>query len=42
MKRQNQDSNFRTHIPEPRWQQVASVVVVVLVVVLWLWAAFRH
>jgi len=35
-----QQGNFQTHIPEPRWQQVLSVLVVVAGVALWLWLAF--
>jgi hypothetical protein len=36
-----QQGNFRTHIPEPRWQQIASVIIVVLAVALWLWVALN-
>jgi hypothetical protein len=34
--------NFRTHIREPRWQQVLSVVVVGLMVILWIWLLLHH
>ncbi len=29
-----QDSRFQTHIAEPRWQVVTSIVVVVLLVII--------
>jgi|GEM_PF-3137208 hypothetical protein len=29
------DPRFRTHIPESRWQQVVSVVIVLILVALW-------
>jgi len=32
--KKKQQSRFRTHIPEPRWQQVASVIVVVAFLVI--------
>ena len=35
------NGNFQTHIPEPRWQQVVSVMVVVLFILLVIWAS-RH
>jgi len=28
---------FRTHIPEPRWQQIVSVIIVLLGIAFWLW-----
>jgi hypothetical protein len=31
------NSEFRTHIREPRWQQIASVVVVVIFILLEIW-----
>jgi hypothetical protein len=34
--------NFRTHIPEPRWQQIASVIVVLFFIALWAWFTFHH
>ena len=38
MKKTTDDnSDFRTHIPEPRWQQVASVIVVLILVAVWIW-----
>ena len=40
MKKQ-QDSEFRTHIAEPRWQQLASVALVLLGVVVWLWLIYH-
>lgn len=36
------DKRFNTHIPEPRWQQVVSLLVVVLLVILWIWSATKH
>lgn len=41
MKKQ-EPNNFRTHIPEPRWQQVVSVIIVCIAVAAWLWAIFAH
>jgi hypothetical protein len=41
--KQAKDPRFQTHIAEPRWQQVVSVIVVVAVVAVWVWLAFiRH
>ncbi len=34
------DPRFRTHIAEPRWQQVASLVVALILAALWVWLAF--
>jgi len=34
MKKQTENANFQTHIAEPKWQQVISVVVVVILVLL--------
>jgi hypothetical protein len=31
-----QKTNFQTHIPEPRWQQVVSIIIVVVSVLAWL------
>ena len=28
--------DFRTHIPEPRWQQIVSVIIVAVFFVIWL------
>jgi ABC-type nickel/cobalt efflux system permease component RcnA len=36
------EKKFRTHISEPRWQQVASVVIVLALAGLWLWTALRR
>lgn len=36
MKKQPRDSRFLTHIPEPRWQQVASIIFVVVIALIWL------
>lgn len=35
------DERFKTHIKEPRWQQVASVVLVLGFLGVWLWAVLR-
>ncbi len=37
----NSEQDFKTHIKEPRWQQVASVIVAVVLIALWFWFA-RH
>jgi hypothetical protein len=42
MKKQNEKSGFQTHIAEPRWQQVISVVVVIIVAAFFIWLAFIH
>lgn len=31
------DKQFNTHIKEPRWQQVVSVIVVLSILAVWLW-----
>jgi len=33
--------DFKTHIKEPRWQQVASVVIVLVIIAAWVWLALR-
>ena len=33
--------DFKTHIKEPRWQQVASVIIVLVIVGLWIWMLRR-
>jgi cytoskeletal protein RodZ len=35
------DERFKTHIKEPRWQQVVSVIIVICLLALWLWFTFR-
>jgi cytoskeletal protein RodZ len=35
------DERFKTHIKEPRWQQVVSVLIVLGIVGVWFWLA-RH
>lgn len=35
------DDRFRTHIKEPRWQQVVSVIIVLAIIAAWLWFALR-
>jgi hypothetical protein len=42
MKKSTEDSRFQTHIAEPRWQQIASVVIVLALLGLWAWVAFIH
>jgi hypothetical protein len=34
-------SSFRTHIAEPRWQVVASIIFVVVVTIIW-WSFLLH
>lgn len=41
MSKKTGNSGFNTHIPEPRWQQIVSVVVVVLAILFWVWIATR-
>lgn len=36
------DEKFTTHIKEPRWQQVVSILIVLGVVLVELWLFFRH
>jgi cytoskeletal protein RodZ len=35
------DDRFKTHIKEPRWQQVASIVIILGIVAVWLWFLLR-
>jgi hypothetical protein len=35
-------TTFRTHIPEPRWQQIVSVVLVIIGICLWLTFVFHQ
>ncbi|MDQ5955330.1 MAG: hypothetical protein QG621_333 [Patescibacteria group bacterium] len=35
------NDDFKTHVKEPRWQQVASVMLVLGFIALWLWLGFR-
>jgi hypothetical protein len=42
MNKKDKNSGFQTHIPEPRWQQVASVIIVLLGIAIWLWSATKH
>jgi hypothetical protein len=30
------EKNFKTHIKEPRWQQVVSVIIVLVIVAVWI------
>ncbi|HEY5442710.1 MAG TPA: hypothetical protein VIJ68_04175 [Candidatus Saccharimonadales bacterium] len=39
MAKRTNNGEFRTHIPEPRWQQVVSVIIVLLLIGLWIWSA---
>lgn len=41
MKDQDQKNRFQTHIREPRWQQVVSVIGVLILVGLWLLLVFH-
>ena len=34
MKKPQEKHKFQTHIPEPRWQQVLSVIVVAAIIVI--------
>lgn len=35
----DEKKHFNTHIKEPRWQQVVSIIIVLGIVVAWIWAA---
>ena len=35
-----EEERFKTHIKEPRWQQVGSVAIVLVLLGLWLWGLF--
>lgn len=35
------DGKFKTHIEEPHWQQVASVIFVLGVFAVWIWLVFH-
>jgi cytoskeletal protein RodZ len=35
------DDRFKTHIKEPRWQQVVSIVIILGIVAVWLWFLLR-
>ena len=37
----DKDDNFKTHIKEPRWQQVVSVLVALVLVGIWIWAVWH-
>jgi hypothetical protein len=32
---------FNTHIKEPRWQQIVSVLIVLAIIAVWVWVARR-
>ncbi len=34
--------DFKTHIKEPRWQQVVSILIVLVVFAVWLWLAVHR
>jgi len=36
------DERFKTHIKEPRWQQVASLIIVLCVAAVWVWFTFHQ
>jgi membrane protein involved in colicin uptake len=38
----NDNKDFNTHIKEPRWQQIVSVIIMVILIGLWLWSAFHR
>jgi cytoskeletal protein RodZ len=40
----DEKKDFKTHIQEPRWQQIASVIIVLGILGVWLWFALhaRH
>lgn len=42
MPKQPKNPRFNTHIAEPRWQQVVSVVVLVAIIAVWIWLATRN
>lgn len=40
--KQDSDKKFQTHIPEPRWQQIVSVILVIVIVLIWLFLVTRR
>lgn len=36
----DEEEQFKTHIKEPRWQQVGSVIIALGFSALWLWLIF--
>ena len=36
------EKDFKTHIKEPRWQQIVSVVIVIAIIGAWLWFILHH
>jgi hypothetical protein len=38
----NNDKDFNTHIKEPRWQQIASIIIVIGIIVVWVWAVMHR
>jgi hypothetical protein len=42
MKKQDDKTDFQTHIAEPRWQQVVSVVAVLILVIVFVWFGIIH
>jgi hypothetical protein len=41
VKKQIENEQFRTHIPEPRWQQIASIGIVLAVIAFWIYIALK-
>lgn len=35
------DKGFNTHIKEPRWQQIASIIIVLGLLGTWFWFTFH-
>jgi hypothetical protein len=35
------EKDFKTHIKEPRWQQIVSVLIVLAVIAVWIWLVRR-
>lgn len=38
----DEEKGFKTHIKEPRWQQIVSVLIVLGVLALWAWFALHR
>jgi hypothetical protein len=40
MKKKDRDPRFQTHIAEPRWQQIASLLLALAIAAGYLWVIF--
>jgi hypothetical protein len=37
-----ENKDFKTHIKEPRWQQIVSIIIVIAMIVIYLLIALKH